>query len=302
MSYTDARTGAALIERTDRAVARLFGRDPVRIIQGLATNDVANAPVDTPVYCGFLTPKGKLIGDARVMRRANGEVWVEADVRALENLEAHFKKSVPPLFARVERMTDVNVVGVYGPRSNETDLPAELKLATSYTGVTGFDFLVRGEAALPDLPRLSFDELETLRIEAGSPRWGAELTEDVIPLEAGLRQTAISETKGCYTGQEVIIRILHRGHVNRHLRGLLLGDAPVPAAGASLTRAADGKVVGAITSATKSPLLQQTIALGYVRREVSPGERVEVDGAEAVVVELPFEKQEHEGISRVRSA
>ena len=104
MSYTDARTGAALIERTDRAVARLFGRDPVRMIQGLATNDVANAPVDAPVYCGFLTPKGKLVGDARVMRRANGEVWVEADVRALDNLEAHFKKSVPPLTALQEEL------------------------------------------------------------------------------------------------------------------------------------------------------------------------------------------------------
>jgi folate-binding protein YgfZ len=302
MSYTDARERAALIERTDRVVTRMYGRDPVRMIQGLATNDVANAPVDTPVYSGFLTPKGKLIGDARLVRRVNNEVWVEADVRALENIEANFKKTVPPLFGRAERMADMRVIGVYGPRSAEAEIASELRLATSYTGEPGFDFLVRGDVALPELPRLTFAELETLRIEASTPRWGAELTEDVIPLEAGLRHAAISETKGCYTGQEVIIRILHRGHVNRHLRGLLLGTADVPAVGAQLTRGSDGKAVGVITSATFSPMLRQAIALGYVRREVSVGERVLFEGGEALVVELPFTKQADEGINRVRSA
>ena len=302
MSYSDARNGAALIERTDRAVTRMYGRDPVRMIQGLATNDVAGAPIDTPVYSGFLTPKGKLIGDARIIRRANNEVWVEADTAALENLEANFKKTVPPLFARAERMSDVRVIGVYGPRSGDVELASELKLATSYTGEPGFDFLVRGDAVLPELPRLTFEELETLRIQAGVPRWGAELTEEVIPLEAGLRHATISETKGCYTGQEIIIRILHRGHVNRHLRGLLLGDVAVPAIGTQLMRRADNKVVGTITSTCVSPLLQQTIALGYVRREVQPGETVMCGDGEATVVELPFGKQDDEGISRIRSA
>jgi tRNA-modifying protein YgfZ len=302
VSYHDARNAAALIERTDRAVTRMYGRDPVRMMQGLATNDIAGATVDTPVYTGFLTPKGKLIGDARVVRRANNEVWIEADVAALENLEANFKRTVPPLFARAERMTDVRVVGVYGPLSGEIEIASELKLATSYIGETGFDFLVRGDAPLRDLPRLSFDDLEVLRIEAGSPRWGAELTEDVIPLEAGLRHTSISETKGCYTGQEIIIRILHRGHVNRHLRGLLLADAAVPEPGTQLTRGPEAKVVGTITSACASPLLQQTIAMGYVRREVAVGEAVAYAGGEAIVVELPFRRQDHEGISRVRSA
>jgi folate-binding protein YgfZ len=302
VSYREARTGAVWVERTDRAVTRMFGRDPVRMIQGLATNDVANAPVDTAMYSGFLTPKGKLIGDARIIRRANNEVWIEADTAALDNLEANFKRTVPPLFAKAERMRDVRVLGVYGPKSSEVELTSELKLATSYIGETGFDFLIRGELPALELPQLSLGDLEVLRIEAGTPRWGAELTEEVIPLEAGLRHSTISETKGCYTGQEVIIRILHRGHVNRHLRGLLLGDAAVPAVGTQLTRGAEAKVVGTITSACVSPLLQQTIALGYVRREVQPGESVTIAGGEAVVVELPFGKQDHEGISRIRSA
>ena len=300
MSYDDARNNAALIERTDRAVTRMYGRDPVRMIQGLVTNDIANAPVDTPVYAAFLTPKGKMVGDARVIRRANNDVWIEADTVALENIEAHLKKSVPPLFARAERLADARVIGVYGPRAHEVKIEGELQLATSYTGGSGIDFIVRGDAEIPELPRLSFDELEALRIEAGSPRWGAELTEEVIPLEAGLRESAISENKGCYTGQEVIIRILHRGHVNRHLRGLLLGDA-APATAEIRNR--EGKVVGKITSVCKSPLLQQTIALAYVRREVLPGESVSLDNAAmATVVELPFQKRDDEGISRVRSA
>jgi folate-binding protein YgfZ len=300
VSYAAAREEAALIERTDRAVVRLYGRDPLRMIQGLVTNDVANAAVDTPVYAAFLTAKGKMVGDARIIRRATGDVWIEADTAALANIEEHLRKSVPPLFARAERIADAHVVGVYGPRSGDVQIPSDLKLPTSYTGGAGFDFVVRGEAALPDLPRLTFEELETLRIEAGVPRWGAELTEDVIPLEAGLRQAAISETKGCYTGQEVIIRILHRGHVNRHLRGLLLGDGEI--AGDGEITNADGKVVGKVTSVCASPMLQQAIALAYVRREVAPGATVNVGSVTATVVELPFSKSDHEGIGRIRSA
>ena len=275
-------------------------RDPLRRIQGLVTNDVAGAPVDSPVYSAFLNPKGKMIGDARVMRRANNEVWIEADRAALDSIEAHLKKSVPPLFARAERLNDVRVIGVYGPHSQDVKIASEMQMATSYTGDAGADFIVVGDVEMPALPSLTWDELETLRIEAGSPRWGAELTEDVIPLEAGLRAAAISETKGCYTGQEVIIRILHRGHVNRHLRGLLLGDGQIVED--REIRNSDQKVVGKVTSTTRSPLLQQNIALAYVRREVAPGETVAAGGVNATVVELPFSKSEHEGIRRVRSA
>jgi folate-binding protein YgfZ len=302
MSYAAARSTAAWIERSDRAVIRMHGRDPLRMIQGLVTNDVAQAAIDTPVYAAFLTPKGKMIGDARILRRVSGDVWVEADITALENIEANLKRTVPPLYARAERMSDVRVIGVYGPASIDVNMEAELKLATSYTGYPGVDFLVRGDVVLPDLPRLGFDDLETLRIEAASPRWGFELTEDVIPLEAGLRSAAISETKGCYTGQEIIIRILHRGHVNRHLRGLLLGVTPVPALDSEIVRASDQKVIGRITSACVSPMLQQTIAMGYIRREIEPGQTVLVGNHEALVVELPFQQQSHGGISRVRSA
>ena len=103
---------------------------------------------------------------------------------------------------------------------------------------------------------------------------------------------AVSFHKGCYTGQEVIVRIAHRGHVNRHLRGLLLGEAPAPAARAPLVNPQTGKEVGWTTSAAFSPRLGQTVAMGYVRREIEPGAEVRIgaaDGVSARVVGLPFE-------------
>lgn len=266
--------------RSDRVVIRMFGRDPLKMIQGLATNDIAGAPVDQPVYTTFLTPKGKLIGDARVLRRADGDIWIEADRAAADNIAATLKKTVPPLFAKFE-VTDLHVVRA-DPAATQ-----HLAVLTNAFRPSVSELIV---AELPDDARAMSDEEaradEAARIEAGEPRWGAELTEDVIPLEAGLKDVAISQSKGCYTGQEVIVRILHRGHVNRHLRGVLTAGPDVPEAGTELSR--DGKVVGRITSAAHSERLGQAIALAYVRREVQPESTVNMNGREVTIVEVPF--------------
>jgi folate-binding protein YgfZ len=135
------------------------------------------------------------------------------------------------------------------------------------------------------------DVIETARIEAGYPVFGLDLTHDTIPLEAGIEDRAISFTKGCYVGQEVIIRVLHRGHgrVARKLVGLRVDDV-VPTRGARI-RSAE-REIGHVTSAARSPRLG-AIALGYVHRDfVTPGTRVEVDidsgRVRAAVSELPF--------------
>lgn len=111
---------------------------------------------------------------------------------------------------------------------------------------------------------------ETLRIEAGRPAFGEDMDADTIPVEAGIHERAIDYEKGCYTGQEVIVRIRDRGRVNWHLRGLLLGEAPSPAPNTELFREGEERAVGRVTSAAASPRFGQTIALGYVRREVEP--------------------------------
>jgi folate-binding protein YgfZ len=132
---------------------------------------------------------------------------------------------------------------------------------------------------------------ETLRVEAGRPAFGVDMDEGRIPMEAGLGERAIDHRKGCYTGQEVIVRIRDRGHVNRYLRGLRLGEAPTPARGTPLfaPEVRDEAPVGEVTSAVQSPRFGEAIAMGYVRREVEPGAVVRVgsvEGGEAVVVAL----------------
>ena len=135
---------------------------------------------------------------------------------------------------------------------------------------------------------------EVCRIESGRPVFGRDMTEDTIPLEAGIEDRAISLTKGCYVGQEIIIRVLHRGHgrVARRLVGLTLDSgAAVPVPGAAI-RGGD-RDIGTITSAALSPALERPIALGYVHRDfVEAGTGVVVVVADqpspAVVTHLPF--------------
>jgi folate-binding protein YgfZ len=119
---------------------------------------------------------------------------------------------------------------------------------------------------------------ENLRIEQGIPRWGHELSEEVIPNEAGLDQRAISYTKGCYLGQEVISRIKSVGHVNRHLRGLLPEDGIAIGVGDKLFADSEStREIGFITSIARSRTAEQMIALGYIRRGFdAPGSILQV--------------------------
>ncbi|MBT8398287.1 MAG: folate-binding protein YgfZ [Gemmatimonadetes bacterium] len=158
------------------------------------------------------------------------------------------------------------------------------------TAHPGFDLLLspyRAEEARRRLARsgaapLGEADLETLRIENGRPAFGKDLTEETIPLEAGIQDRAIDNEKGCYAGQEVIIRIRDRGHVNKKFRGILLGDIPAPASGEELFLPGKEKSVGWITSAVGSPAFGQAIALGYLRRGVEPGDDVRVGGPDGL--------------------
>jgi folate-binding protein YgfZ len=136
----------------------------------------------------------------------------------------------------------------------------------------------------------SDQDLETLRIERGRPRFGADMTEETIPLEAGLEERAISRTKGCYVGQEVIVRVQDRGHgrVARKLVGLTFdAGSNIPARGDAVQ--SSDREIGRVTSATWSPALARPIALGYVHRDfTAPGTHVSVAGADAVVTALPL--------------
>jgi folate-binding protein YgfZ len=325
--YDAAVSHAGVIRRHDRVFLRMFGRDPMRIIQGIVTNDIANAPLDRAVYAALLSPKGRMLADMRIMRRKD-DLLLDVPAAALDALLESFRKTIPPLFARFEICDPpYALLSVCGPHARDvveqiahaagTDSPAALSslpardgfallrihdvdayaLTTQDTGTDDCDLVVPAEMAdlvqqeIVDAGAAAIDAatFDVLRIEAGTPRWGAELNDATIPLEAGLQERAISTGKGCYTGQEVIIRILHRGHVNWHLRGLLLGAEASVAPGAELVEVGATRAVARITSVAYSPRLKQNIALGYVRREVVPSAVLATpSGDPATVIELPF--------------
>jgi folate-binding protein YgfZ len=175
-----------------------------------------------------------------------------------------------------------------------------LVVRSSDFGVPGWDLFVRGDRPRADLVAaldragvedVSAEAAEALRVEAGRPLFGRDMDAETIPLEAGLLDRAISLSKGCYVGQEVIIRILHRGggRVARTLVGLE-ADA-LPSAGDAIL--AGGREVGGVTSAVLSPTLGRAIALGYVHRDAAgPGTPATIGrGIGARVVDLPFVRQ-----------
>ena len=170
-------------------------------------------------------------------------------------------------------------------------------LRVTDTGEPGYELLVDAAQAASLAGALlargavdaGADTSDAVRIEAGLPKFHRDMDEETIPLEAGIESRAISLTKGCYVGQEVIIRVLHRGHgrVARKLVGLTISGTAVPPPETPIQ--ADGRDVGRITSSTWSPALKSAIALGYVQRDfIDEGTKVTVAGEGAVVTALPF--------------
>ena len=181
-------------------------------------------------------------------------------------------------------------------RGHMRESPAIITRATD-TGAPGFDVYVDRERAgwlneqlvAAGVGEADRETAEILRVEAGVPVFGQDMDEETIPLEAGIESRAISMSKGCYVGQEVIVRVLHRGHgrVAKKLVGLVLDGDAAPARGA-VVKSAD-RAVGEITSAVRSPSLGRPIALAYVQRDfVAAGTVLSVDGTHATVTALPF--------------
>jgi folate-binding protein YgfZ len=267
----------------------------------------------------MLNAQGRMLTDMRVLELGDG-VLLDVPVGVTTAIRDHLDRFVFSEDVKVEDVTAARAeIGLYGPRALEVlksagtegaapSLPfgvtgvriggADALLVATDGPAAGYDVISSADDAATVRQALlaagaeiaSGEDLETLRIERGRPRFGADMTEDTIPLEAGLEDRAISRTKGCYVGQEVIVRVQDRGHgrVARRLVGLTFDAAsPMPAVGAPL-RAGD-RDIGRITSATWSPALARPIALGYVHRDFAePGTHVDVAGAVAVVTSLPM--------------
>jgi folate-binding protein YgfZ len=259
----------------------------------MVTNDIEGLAVGASTYAAMLTAKGAMVGDARVVKRES-ELLVETNAGQGEAVAAFLNSFLISEEAEVVPAPELAVLGFLGPNAQALlEQFASGRLGT-LTGMVpgGVDAVVPREAlpallkALEAVPQVDAQTYEVLRVEAGVPFFGADMTATTIPLEANLER-AIHYNKGCYIGQEVIARATYRGKMNRKLTGLLLG-ALVPERGVELKLGE--KKVGWLTSVVQSQLKGQTVALGYVHRDsLAPGTVLEVaSGGTATVAALPL--------------
>jgi folate-binding protein YgfZ len=301
--------GCGLVDRSERGKLALTGPDAKAFLNGQVTNEIEKLAPGTGAYAAFLTHKGKMLGDVRVLN-AGEEVLLDTERVALQALFDMIRRFKVGFDVELHKRTlQRGLLSLIGPRVREVvpaappaDAPEHTHVEADIAGrpvrliVTdaGVDVLCDAEdtdavaAALVDAGavRVSEDAAEVARVERGRPRYGVELDDATIPQEAGLNDRAVSFTKGCYVGQETVARLFYKGKPNRHLRGLRLSG---PAAtGDELTLGE--KVVGKLGTVVESERLGGTVALALVRREAEPGATVTVGdgGVTAEVVELPF--------------
>jgi tRNA-modifying protein YgfZ len=308
----------AVAPRLQIAVA---GKDRAAYLQGLLTNDIQALTSGTGCYSAWLSPQGRMLTDMHVLE-SGGMILLDVPADAVEPTVQRLEQFIFTEDVRVGSLADsMGSVWLHGPRASAIleqvigagglhdwpeyhhtqfefdDSPVSIA-RISQLGVPGFCvYMERARAsavvsALTDAgaAEVHDEAITAARIEAGYPVFGLDMTQDTIPLEAGIESRAISFTKGCYVGQEVIIRVLHRGHgrVARKLVSVRVrGERPDRGA-----RFYSGeREVGAVTSAAGSPR-SGTIALGYVHRDfLAPGSELEVETpsgrSPAVVAETP---------------
>ena len=278
-------TVAALVPRD---VVRATGPDVAAFLQGQVSQDVdAVAPGDS-AWSLVLAPQGKVEAWFRLTRLGDDEFVADLDAGFADALVARlerFKLRVDAAFEILEGWRMLSIRGISGGSNDPEAVRAELRAPVAWTGFEGVD-LLGPEVCLPAGAEDETAAMEVARIRAGWPVMGRELTERTIPAEiAGLVESSVSFTKGCYTGQELVARIDSRGgNVPRPVRLLeIRGDGVSPGAGITV----DGRAVGEVTSAAADPASGVTVALGPVHRRVEPPASAEVDGIPATVLATP---------------
>lgn len=273
------------------------GPDTITFLQNILSQDIDALAPGAVARSFLLQPRGKLEAVLWLLRDTDRVGIVTGAHRREETIRTLSRWR---LRVDVELVTDArDVYDVWGPA------PASLDVADGWTDRDGI--LV---AQVRDTPLryrlvagLSPSDLErrglrpigqqahtALRIENGEPRYGLDIDDRTIPQESGLVPEAVSFTKGCFLGQELVARIDSRGRVNRNLRGVRMLEAVIPPVGARVTHA--GRTVGTLTSVGESLALRAPVAMALIRREAPPGTRVQVSweqgGSEAMIQRLPM--------------
>ena len=326
------RNGIGITDLSHRGKLKVSGVDRATYLQGLVTNDMLKLMDGVGMHCAILTPKGKMQSYFRIFG-INDTFVIDLDREATEPTYQLLKRYLLyGINAKLEDVTDsYGHLAIYGPHTDalltevcDPPLPtltipncAKASIAakplvivkTDECGEVGYDLLMPIESITPVWERIwqpathnniqpfgaiGSEALEILRIEAGTPRYGRELDEEVFPAEAWLEEKAVSLSKGCYMGQETVARIDTYGDVKRRLSGVTISGNSLPVGGAELIgKDEDPRAAGRITSAIHSPSLNKIIGLAYLRKKyLDPGTELTItaDGKthNATVVSLPF--------------
>jgi folate-binding protein YgfZ len=321
--YRAIRETAAVGSIAARSQVAVTGQDRAAYLQGLLTNDIPALVPGTGCYSAWLSPQGRMLTDMHVLQSASMillDLPAQTAAATVERLDKFIFSEDVQVGSMADALTGVwthgpgaadvlerSLEGAAGLAAFQGYQHAQLAFGGAAVSVARIDqlgvpgycvFLERSrEADLVEALRSAGahaagqDALDAARIEAGYPVFGVDMTDATIPLEAGIEGRAISFSKGCYVGQEVVIRVLHRGggRVAKKLVAMRV-DGSQPHRGAKLF--GGGREIGAVTSAAVSPRLG-SIALGYVHRDfVAAGTAIEVEGEgghqPAVVAELPL--------------
>jgi folate-binding protein YgfZ len=320
--------GCGLVDRSERGKLALSGEGAVEFLNGQVTNELGGIVPGEGRYAAFLTHKGRMLGDLRILAAGatdapDGGVELLLDteraaLQALFDMIRHYKVGFQ--VALHKRTLEQGMLSLIGPLAREAagtagargraatlQLPADehshreaiiagrpVRLVSTERG--GVDLLLDAadrsavwEALLAAGARAVAPEVwEIVRVERGIPRYGVDIDEGTIPQEAGLNERAVSFTKGCYVGQETVARLYYKGKPNRHLRGLRMS---VSASTGAQIRLGE-RVVGTLGSSVVSPVLGP-IGLALLRREAEPGATVALGDGEASgeVVALPFSQR-----------
>jgi folate-binding protein YgfZ len=278
--YAAAHEGPAVADRSARAFVGVRGRDAEKLLQSLVSNDVEAVPVGGSCLAFVLTPKGRPVADLRIWREATDAFVLEAEPELQDELQATVRRY--RLAARAEIVDDrdrLAAIAVRGPLAAGPGLlVAPGPFGHDVLGTPDDVLALWRELVLAGARPVGADAYEIARVEAGVPRFGAEIDASVLPAETGLVEQTVSFTKGCYVGQEPVARLHYRGHPNRHLRHLLSIDGALPTVPAEL--ALGDRVVGRLTSVVQPPGDVPAVGLGYVRSEVEEGAVVDVRQAD----------------------
>jgi tRNA-modifying protein YgfZ len=297
--YAALREGAAVVDRSDRRLLRLTGKDPIGMLNAVLTNDVPTHE-DRGIYAMLLDPKGRIQTDLRVVR-AGDETLIDTEPEGAEAAKEILARYAPFSRVRLEELPDREVLGLYGPRATELlGNPDLAEHETTRKEIGGASVLIVGVAvpvsgyALIGPPEAlavarehlietgatsaGADAYETARIEAGVPRFGADITPENFPGESeNSLERAVSFGKGCYPGQETVARMHYRGSPNKKLYRFELepGSMEPPEAGDEILQGekklagpiSSVNVVGWLTSVAPPQVDGKVFALGYLARK-----------------------------------